>query len=131
MLSIAEKQLFKNLREQLGITFPSAQKYVRENKYPLDIAIKADILSKGELTVAKMCPDTLGKALPVDKELATVCLNTFDGNMSFEFEMLFVSILNYFEVRQPALYKDIVDRIQSEAGGKEFITKRIAHRGNK
>lgn len=130
MLSESQKQHFKDIREMLGLTFPTAQKYVREDKYPEAVAIKADIITKGKIPVAESCPGTLGQALECDKQLAKHCLHAFTSEMSIDKEILIVAVLNYFEVRQPILYKDLVRRIQAEPGGKTFFAKRDAHRDN-
>lgn len=130
MLSESQKQHFKDIRDMLGLTFPTAQKYVRENKYPEAVAIKADIITKGKIPVAIACPDTLGQPLECDKQLAKQCLYAFTSEMTIKTEILLVGVLNYFEIRQPTLYEDLVRRIKAEPGGKTFFAKRDAHRDN-
>ena len=130
MLSTLQKEKFKSIRDLLQISFPSAMRYTREDKYPEHIAIKADQITKGELPVAKMCPDTLGQPLECDKQLAARCIHSFSESMSTEVEVILVAVLNYLDARQPLLYKDLVDRLRGEPGGKDFFAKRVAHRGN-
>ena len=126
MLSEYQKKKFRNLQPELGISVPTVQKYNRNNKYPEDIAIKAEILTGGKLLASVMCPDTIGSPTPTYSKFAAEVFKSFDlANPD-----LFIVVLNFLEKQQPELYESMITRLEDVLGGHEFLQARNAHRGS-
>lgn len=131
MLNNEQKKLVTSVVGHLGVSRTSLQKYHREDKYPEELALRADRTLKGRVSAVQMCPDTLGLPLHCHIKLAEQCVTAFTKDViEGESFHLYISILNFFEEQFPTLYVDLTERIGSTTRGESFLQKRELHRGN-
>lgn len=130
MLTPMQIAHIKKLSPHLTASYVSILKYCETNDFPEKTAIEIDNLTKGEISVAVLCPNTLGVPLFIDEQLVTTMMSLFKSSLSEDSLAIYSSVLNYLEVRQPTLYTEFMDRLSSTDGGEKFFAQRLAHRGS-
>lgn len=120
------KKLLTSLTRELGVSYPTMKKYTDTGKYPADICIKVEKLTKGKVTCNQLRPDLFEGLIP-ESELAQVCIDQFENLMECQNYELIIGVLDLMQVRQPKLYKSMIEKIRPLEGGELFIAQRLAH----
>ena len=123
------KKLLTSLTKSLGISYPTMRKYIDTGEFPGDICISVEKLTNGRVTCNQLNPELFEGLIP-EAELAASCLDQFEKSMACQNYRLIISVLDFIEVRQPKLYRSMVEEIKSLEGGELFIAQRLAHRRN-
>lgn len=122
-----DKKRLLSLSDELGKSYPSMQRYFKENSFPAEVCIKAELLTDGELVASQLRPDIF-QPTKDHKLLADSCVKYFDYHLDNGCEEIIISVLNYLEHQQPKLYDSTLARIKSECkAGGQFINRRLAH----
>lgn len=104
-------------------------KYIREKKFPADICLMAERLTKGRLLAVEMRPD-LFKRNQAQMDLADQTVAEFPLSAQHGDFQVTIAVLNFFETQQPELYQEMMTQIEALGGGEEFIKQRMAHKRN-
>ena len=128
-LDMSVRKLLTSSCKELGVSYPTMRKYIETGEFPGEICINIERLTNGRITYNELRPD-LFDGLPADIQLGKVCIDQFESAIECQNYQLVIGILNYLEVRQPTLYKEMIEEIKLLDGGKLFIAQRLAHRHN-
>lgn len=125
----SQQHLFLSLSAGLGKSNQTLLRYMREESYPADICIAAEVLTGGAITAFSLRPD-LFVATPDQEALADACLASFEDNYMARMLQPTIAILNFFETQQPPIYAAVIAAISKLEGGADFIKQRMAHKAN-
>lgn len=121
------KKYLTSLTKRLGITYPTMKRYIKTGEFSAEVCLNVERVTNGRITCNQLRPD-LFEGLVAEKSLSDVCLDQFESLMECQNYKLIIGVLDFMEVRQPLLYREMIDHIKSLEGGELFVAQRLAHR---
>lgn len=121
-----ELSTIRQLKDQLGKSYPTLQKYSTDKSWPAELCIKVEELTDGKIRAVNMRPDIF---IPTHDQhhMALKALESFNDDFDHVAQHLFILILNYLEQQTPSLYNDVIASLSDKEGGEEFMRTRKAH----
>lgn len=123
------KLLTSLCNKHLTTTYPTMAKYIRTRTFPSDVAVEIEKKTNGRILASFLHPG-LFEDLPADKKLACAFLDSFTDQVQSKNFKLLIAVLDFIQIRQPSVYKDMVNQMESLSGGDVFLAQRLAYRPN-